>query len=75
MSLSLSKEVTCLVQAEPLAGESGCTWMRGGELGSALPATIHDELRERGSSVGVRTRPSERGRARDCVAYLWKAYL
>jgi len=30
---------------EPAAGESGCTWILGGEMGSALPATTQQELK------------------------------
>ena len=39
VNLSLSKDTTCFIHWAPLAGESGWTWILGGELGSALPAT------------------------------------
>ena len=45
VSFSLSNETTCFVHWEPLAGESGWTWILGGELGSDLPATTQLELR------------------------------
>ena len=45
VSLSLSKEMSCFIQWAPLAGDSGWTWILGGELGSAFPATTHEELR------------------------------
>ena len=44
VSLSLSKETTCFIHWAPFAGESGWTWIRGGELGSALPATTQLEV-------------------------------
>lgn len=44
VSFSLSNETTCFVHCEPLAGESGWTWILGGELGSDLPATTQLEL-------------------------------
>lgn len=44
VSLSLSKDTTCFIQWVPLVGESGWTWILGGEFGSAFPATIQLEL-------------------------------
>lgn len=44
VSLSLSKEMTCLDHWAPEAGESGWTWTLGGDTGSAFPATTQVEL-------------------------------
>lgn len=39
VNFSLSNEIVCFIQVVPLAGESGWTWILGGEIGSAFPAT------------------------------------
>ncbi len=44
VNLSLSNEITFFIQAEPVCGESGWTWKRPGQCGSALPATTQLEL-------------------------------
>lgn len=44
VNFNLSKEITCFIHVWPLAGESGWTCILGGEIGSALPATIQLEL-------------------------------
>lgn len=46
VNLSLSNDTICFIQLLPGAGESGWTWIRGGEIGSALPATTQLELKE-----------------------------
>lgn len=39
VNFNLSKEIGCFIQWAPLAGLSGCTWILGGDTGSARPAT------------------------------------
>lgn len=39
VSFNLSKEIGCFIQWAPFAGLSGCTWILGGDTGSARPAT------------------------------------
>ena len=43
VSLSLSKDTICFIHCVPLAGESGCTWIRPGMCGSALPKIRHNK--------------------------------
>jgi len=59
VSLSLSNEMICFIHWAPLAGESGCTWMRPGMCGSGFPATTQLEewklYRYRLSSHGTKS--------------------
>lgn len=45
VNFNLSNDTICFIHVLPGAGESGCTWIRGGEIGSALPATTQLELK------------------------------
>lgn len=51
VNFNLSKDTTCFIHWAPVAGESGCTCMRGGEMGSALPATTQLELKTQRHSL------------------------
>ena len=47
VNFSLSKETTFFIHAAPVWGESGWTWKRPGQCGSAFPATTQLELAEK----------------------------
>lgn len=59
VNFNLSNEIICFIHVLPGAGESGCKCMRGGDTGSALPATtqleLWNEYRYRLSSTGTKS--------------------
>lgn len=70
VSFSLSKDTICFIQLAPAAGESGCTWILGGDMASALPATTQQELQHKKIQGKVNIRERQRESERIDGSYL-----